>query len=528
MRRTSSYPSDLTDGQWQVIAPHLPADQPGRRGRPRIWPLRVIVEAILYLDRTGCPWRYLPDSFPPWPTVYGYFAAWRDDGTLAAVHDALRARVRAAAGRDTEPTAAIIDSQSVRAADTVPRASRGWDNAKKVNGRKRHIAVDAMGLLLAVVITAASVQDRDAARPLLWNLHRASRHIRLIWADAVYTGKLSSWAASMKMTLCIVARRQPHTFEVLPRRWVVERTFAWISKHRRTVRDYETLPASHEAMILWAMIALMTRRLTQPAELSDAHLEQRGISDLGEADGGSVLAFLESLLDRWAKSSLFWVVSNFRPFLKFTGRANLVAAVNLAGVRRSRPIIEVLGHADQELVVRACAAGHVSARNAAITLLAVTTGLRACDIIGLRLADVDWRGATIAVVQQKTGNPLTLPLPPLVMGKLCDYVLGERPATADEHVFVRSVAPHVHLADHASVHQVISATFAAAGVADGKAGTRFLRHSAATRLLRAAVPLPTISAVLGHSAEDSTSVYMNADRDRLLQCVLPVPAGARR
>jgi transposase len=271
MRRTSSYPSDLTDGQWQVIASHLPADQPGRRGRPRIWPLRVIVEAILYLDRTGCPWRYLPDSFPPWPTVYGYFAAWRDDGTLAAVHDALRARVRAAAGRDTEPTAAIIDSQSVRAADTVPRASRGWDNAKKVNGRKRHIAVDAMGLLLAVVITAASVQDRDAARPLLWNLHRASRHIRLIWADAVYTGKLSAWAASMKMTLCIVARRQPHTFEVLPRRWVVERTFAWISKHRRTVRDYETLPASHEAMILWAMIALMTRRLTQPAELSDAH-----------------------------------------------------------------------------------------------------------------------------------------------------------------------------------------------------------------------------------------------------------------
>ncbi len=239
MHRTSSYPSDLTDGQWQVIASHLPADRPGRRGRPRIWPLRVIVEAILYLDRTGCPWRYLPGSFPPWPTVYGYFAAWRDDGTLAAVHAALRAQVRAAAGRDTEPTAAIIDSQSVRAADTVPRASRGWDNAKKVNGRKRHIAVDAMGLLLAVVITAASVQDRDAARPLLWNLHRASRHIRLIWADAVYTGKLSAWAASMKMTLCIVARRQPHTFEVLPRRWVVERTFAWISKHRRTVRDYE-------------------------------------------------------------------------------------------------------------------------------------------------------------------------------------------------------------------------------------------------------------------------------------------------
>jgi len=265
------YPSDLTDAQWQVIAPHLPAQVPGRRGRPRIWPLRRITEAILYVDRAGCAWRYLPSDFPPWPTVYGYFAAWRDDGTLARLHDALRAQVRAAAGRDPEPTAAIIDSQSVRGADTVPRASRGWDNAKKVNGRKRHIAVDAMGLLLAVVITAASVQDRDAARPLLWNLHRASRRIRLIWADAVYAGKLTTWAASMKMTLQIVARRQPHAFEVLPRRWVVERTFAWISKHRRTVRDYERLPASHQAMILWAMTALMASRLTQPAHLSNTH-----------------------------------------------------------------------------------------------------------------------------------------------------------------------------------------------------------------------------------------------------------------
>ena len=260
------YPSDLTDAQWQVIAPHLPPEVPGRRGRPRTWPLRVITDAILYLDRAGCAWRYLPSDYPPWRTVYGYFAAWRDDGTLAALHDALRAQVRAAAGRGAGPTAAIIDSQSVRAADTVPRAGRGWDNAKKVNGRKRHIAVDAMGLLLAVVITAASVQDRDGARPLLWNLHRASRRVRLVWADAVYAGKLAAWAASLKMSLQIIARRNPHAFEVLPRRWAVERTFAWISKHRRTVRDYEKLPASHEAMILWAMTALMTRRLArQPA-----------------------------------------------------------------------------------------------------------------------------------------------------------------------------------------------------------------------------------------------------------------------
>jgi transposase len=254
-----------------VIASHLPAQVPGRRGRPRVWPVRRIVEAILYLDRTGCAWRYLPGDFPPWQTVYGYFAAWRDDGTLTRLHDELRAQVRAAAGRNAEPTAAVIDSQSVRAADTVPKATRGWDNAKKVNGRKRHIAVDTAGLLLAVVITAASVQDRDGARPLLWNLHRACRRVRLVWADAGYTGKLALWAAVLRIDIQVVAKRDRHTFEVLPRRWVVERTFAWISKHRRTVRDYEHLTASHEAMILWAMIALMTHRLAETNELSDAH-----------------------------------------------------------------------------------------------------------------------------------------------------------------------------------------------------------------------------------------------------------------
>jgi transposase len=137
--------------------------------------------------------------------------------------------------------------------------------------RKRHIAVDALGLVLAVVITAASVQDRDGARPLLWNLARACRRVRLAWADAAYNGKLTTWAAALKITIQVVARREQHVFEVLPRRWVVERILAWITAHRRCARDYETLPASHEAMILWAMIALMTRRLTQPAEFSDAH-----------------------------------------------------------------------------------------------------------------------------------------------------------------------------------------------------------------------------------------------------------------
>lgn len=256
-------------------------------------------------------------------------------------------------------------------------------------------------------------------------------------------------------------------------------------------------------------------------------LEERGIYELEDADAASVLDFLESLLDRWAKSSLFWVVSNFRPFLKFTHRADLVEAVNLAGVRRSHAILPVLGEDDQELVVHACVSGAVSARDAAITLLALMTGLRACDIIGLRLGDIDWRTRTIGIVQQKTNNPLTLPLPQLLAGTLADYVLHDRPDSGEDHVFLRSVAPHTRLSDHASIYRVTAETFRKAGVADGKAGTRFLRHGAASRLLRATVPLATIAAVLGHASPQSSNQYMSVDEDRLLKCVLPVPEGAR-
>jgi integrase len=256
-------------------------------------------------------------------------------------------------------------------------------------------------------------------------------------------------------------------------------------------------------------------------------LEQRGTDRLDDAGGVSVLAFLESLLARWAKSSLFWVVSNFRPFLKFTGCSDLVDAVNLAGIRRSHAILPGLSDEVEGMVVGACASGAVSSRDAAITLLALTTGLRACDIIGLRLGDIDWRGQTIGIVQQKTRNPLCLPLPALLIAKLADYVLGERPASDDDHVFLRSVAPHTRLVDHASVHNVTVTTFRKAGVNDAKAGTRLLRHNAASRLLRSAVPLPTISAVLGHASEESTNLYMSADWDRLVECVLPVPEGAR-
>ncbi len=256
-------------------------------------------------------------------------------------------------------------------------------------------------------------------------------------------------------------------------------------------------------------------------------LEARGIRCLGDADGSSVLSFLDSLTGTWSTSSLFWVVSNFRPFLKFTDRSDLVDASGLAGVKRSHAILPVLSDEIERLVVHACTTPMVAARDAAITLLAVTTGLRACDIINLRLADIDWRARTAGIVQQKTSNPLTVPLTDLLVGRLADYVLDQRPDSPDDHVFLRSVAPHTRLADHATVHRVITTVFGKAGVTDVKAGTRLLRHNAASRLLRAAVPLPTISAVLGHASPESTDLYLSFDQDRLLDCVLDVPDGTR-
>lgn len=256
-------------------------------------------------------------------------------------------------------------------------------------------------------------------------------------------------------------------------------------------------------------------------------LQAQGVHGLEDADGASVLAFLESLRDRWAASSLFWVVSNFRPFLKFTGRTDLVDAVGLVRVRRSHRILAVLDDADTERVVRACTGPAVPVRDGALTLLALTTGLRACDIVALRLVDIDWRGATVGIVQQKTKNPLTVPLAPLVLSRLAEYVLDERPASADDHVFLRSVAPYTKLADHASVYRVIAQTFRTAGVDDLKVGTQFLRHNAASRLLAASIPLPTISAVLGHASQESTSTYLSLDQARLLECVLPLPTGGR-
>ncbi|HZV27217.1 MAG TPA: tyrosine-type recombinase/integrase [Acidothermaceae bacterium] len=295
-----------------------------------------------------------------------------------------------------------------------------------------------------------------------------------------------------------------------------------------TSSQFTALNASWEADMADRGLAAATREVYgRVARGYLCFLESNDTFDLDGADGGTVLTFLASLSPKWATTSLFWVVSNFRPFLAFTGRADLVDAVSLAGARRAHPIVPVLGDDDQRLVVSACASGVVCARDAAITLLALSTGLRACDIVNLRLSDVDWRGRAISIVQRKTGNPLTVPLIELLASRLADYLLHDRPPAGDDHVFLRQVAPHVRLGDHAAIHRVTTEVFRVAGVADVNAGTRLLRHNAASRMLRAATPLPTISAVLGHASEESTRQYLSVDEDRLRECVLPVPEGVR-
>jgi transposase len=261
---SKQYPSDLTDAQWALIEPLVP--EPCSGGRPAVHPRRRIVDAILYVNRTGCAWRQLPHDFPLWATVFWYFTKWREEGVVDRLHDALRDRVRDAEGRDPMASAGCVDAQSVKGGDTVGAAVRGFDAGKKVNGRKRHIVVDTMGLLLMVVITSAGMQDRDGARTLLEKVKMAMPSLSLLWADGGYAGKLVEWAERIAHITVEIVRKPLgiKTFHVLPRRWVVERTFAWIVKCRRLDHDYERLPETSEAMIKWAMIGLMLRRL-EPA-----------------------------------------------------------------------------------------------------------------------------------------------------------------------------------------------------------------------------------------------------------------------
>jgi putative transposase len=266
-QRPRTYPSDTTDVEWQILAPLVPVGgtRPGVGGRPVSYPRRDVVDAIRYLDRTGCQWDALPVDFPPPALVKHYFTTWTRDGTLNRIHNTLREQVRLVEGRTVDPSAALMDSQTVRAAETVGRPQRGYDAGKKINGTKRHIVTDTCGLLLAVLVTGANVQDRHAGHLLAWAMRTVFPTIRLIWADSGYAGKLVDYAATcLGITVQIVAKLAGQTtFVVLPRRWCVERTFSWINRCRRTVRDYERLPAHHAAMVQWAMIIIMTRRLAR-------------------------------------------------------------------------------------------------------------------------------------------------------------------------------------------------------------------------------------------------------------------------
>lgn len=255
------YPSDLTDAQWALIDPLLPS--PSTIGRPEKHDRREIVNAILYLDRAGCAWRLLPKCFPPWETVYWHWARWKADGTVDRLHDALRDKLRDAQGRDPMASGGIVDSQSVKGGDTVGGGTRGFDAGKRINGRKRHVVVDTLGLLLAIVVTAASVQDRDGGKLVLERLRFTMPSVAVVFADGGYAGRLVDWARRvLRIALEIVRKPEGQQgFAVLPRRWVVERTLAWLMRCRRLVRDYERLPESHETHVKWAMIGLMVRRL---------------------------------------------------------------------------------------------------------------------------------------------------------------------------------------------------------------------------------------------------------------------------